>query len=432
MEPARSRRLALALVFILLALSAGIVFAKRSGTDYRVYSNDFNVYYFASRQILAGHGPYDTGLGPWTPYLYTPLLAELMAPLALAPLPAAAYLWYLINLASFIVAVRMAVSLTELNKARASNTGGPPPVLHKYVVGIGASIILGRFILDSFAMGQVNLLITCLAIGHVDLYSRNRKGLSALALALACVLKITPLVFLIYHLFRARWKYVMGTGLLTVAIGLASFAVLGTGAVEGMSMFYSRTIRNGQGFDLSFSGNQSLRGAESRILHQSDEQSRKTTDPWSAALSGALVLFAGWKLISEGRNTTSNDSGAIPEGIAAAPFFCLAVMSSPLGWKNHFVILLLPIAILIRQAVTWRAEVRTSAAPFGRISIPALGAIVALVCFDLTSPILIGNHLSEWADSHSVVFLATLAIYSITLAWRSTLRPAVSSAGART
>src|SRR4030095_12947082 len=100
---------AFALLFLFIA--GGFYFARRSGADPHHYENDFNVYYFASHEVIEGRDPYQNSLGEWTPYLYLPLLAELIIPLALMPLPAAAYFWFLVSASSLIVAAWMSATL---------------------------------------------------------------------------------------------------------------------------------------------------------------------------------------------------------------------------------------------------------------------------------------------------------------------------------
>src|SRR2546426_10384184 len=95
------------LALVICVLASGIFFARKSGTNPEVYSNDFNVYYHAAREVIAGRDPYQRSLGDWTPYIYLPLLAELMVPLALLPLPVASYLWFLISAASMVSAAWM-------------------------------------------------------------------------------------------------------------------------------------------------------------------------------------------------------------------------------------------------------------------------------------------------------------------------------------
>jgi hypothetical protein len=396
----------LAVVFIVLALAAGVYFAKRSGGDYKTYSNDFNVYYFASRQVLSGRSPYEARLGAWTPYLYPPLLAELMMPLALVPLPVAAYIWYLVNLVALASGAAMSASLACFGQPSKDRPWmfGKDSFLPQYVAGIGCAIVLGRFALDCFAMGQVNPIVTFLAIAHVYFYARDRKGLSAAALAFACVLKITPLLFIIYHLARGRIRYAVVCSALIGSVALVSFAALGGSATTAAGAFYHQTIQNGQGFDLSFSGNQSLRGAEARLFGESGEQSRKTTDPLVAGLSVGFLLVAAWKTRAVG------NKGALNEAVVAAPFFCLLVMLSPLSWKNHFVMLLLPVAILICWATTGKREGWKSSLLAILKSAPGAVVVVVFVAFDLTSPVIIGKAGAEWADSHSIVFAATLLI----------------------
>src|SRR5687767_9835785 len=97
----------LKLLLILAVLFGGIYFASRSGSNPNEYKNDFNVFYFASQEIIAGRTPYDNSLGAWTPYLYPPLLAELLVPIAWLPLPIAAYLWFLFGASALLSALKM-------------------------------------------------------------------------------------------------------------------------------------------------------------------------------------------------------------------------------------------------------------------------------------------------------------------------------------
>src|SRR5215813_10156093 len=124
-------------------LAAGFFFARRSGSDFTAYSNDFNVYYFAAREILSGRDPYQYRLGLWTPYLYPPVLAELITPLALLPLPVAAFIWFVISAISIALAAHLASILSrevfaEHGQDRAEQVSTPPG--RDIVVGLVALI----------------------------------------------------------------------------------------------------------------------------------------------------------------------------------------------------------------------------------------------------------------------------------------------------
>src|SRR5918999_785830 len=112
--------------FLFIALlGSGILFARNSGSDPQKYSNDFNVYYFASTEVIEGRDPYQNSLGSWTPYLYPPLLAELLIPLALVPLPVAAFFWYLIGAAAIAAAAWMSADMSVKTAAKLTPVESP-------------------------------------------------------------------------------------------------------------------------------------------------------------------------------------------------------------------------------------------------------------------------------------------------------------------
>jgi len=93
-----------------------------------------------------------------------------------------------------------------------------------------------------------------------------------------------------------------------------------------------------------------------------------------------------------------------------APFFCCMVLLSPLSWKAHFVILILPIANLL---------FRTNGSTRSRFLIAAT-LIAAFALFNLTSPRVVGLAAAEWADVHSLVFGggAIIFVASVAIALR--------------
>jgi alpha-1,2-mannosyltransferase len=391
-------------VLALLVLVSGFYFAGLSGSDPLVYSNDFNVFYHAAREVLAGRDPYQSLLAGWTPYLYPPLLAVSLTLLAVFPLPVAAYVWFLISAVSAISAAWMSAKLAydaEQPSDASENPDDHPGQRGRILpplVAVCSVAIVARFVLDNFSLGQVNPLIAALAAAHVYLYSRNKKTASALMLAIAVSIKLTPLVLLGYHIARRRWKFsAMSLGLVLAVFAL-SFLPFGAQAPEALGIFVNRTIQNQQGYDLAYAGNQSLRGAmarlrpESRALdHEVGESSRRPSDPVTLMISFALLVVG----MAAARRARS-------EVVAAAPFVCCLVLLSPLSWKAHFVVLLLPVATLVADAARARGTRR-------EILIAVLA--VVFVLFNLTSPAVVGLRAAEWADAHSLVFVGALLVF---------------------
>lgn len=394
----------LKLLLVLAVMLCGIYFASRSGANPDQYKNDFNVYYFAAQEILEGRTPYDNSLGAWTPYLYPPLLAELLAPFAWLPLPVAAYLWFLINAFSLFVALRMSARLAcrDEQEFRVPPSGGSldkgrfrlKAGLQTFTPAITLFVLL-RFVLDNFDYGQVNITVAALAVAHLYFYSKDKKIASAVVLIFAASIKITPLVFLLYHLAKGRVKFAAACVALMIAATVLSFAPFGSRAPEAFHTFVNRTIKNEQGFNFAFHGNQSLRGAIERLKGNVEARDPSSAMAMIVGLAFlALAFFVAFKTQSE--------------IAAAAPFFCLSVLLSPLSWKQHFVILMLPIALLVHEALR-QAEPRVK-----RFALATLTITFAL--FNLTSPKIIGVAAAEWCDAHSLVFIGAVLVLFATSA----------------
>lgn len=385
------------IVLVAGALSSGLYFARKSGTNPEVYSNDFNVYYHAAREVIAGRDPYQRSLGDWTPYIYPPLLAELMVPFALLPLPVAAYFWFLISAASMVGAAWMSARLGTQSRERESGLkrGVPEASSWRDVIAAVAVAVVLRFVLDTFDLGQVNAAVTTLAVAHVYLYARGRKALSAVALVIAVSIKLTPALLLVYHVAKLRLKFALACVALIVSINALSFLPFGASGVDAFRVFMSRTAKNEQGYDFAYSGNQSLRGAIARLTHRanessSDSESREPAEAITLLISIVLLAFAIFAAVR-----------AQNELAAAAPVFCCIVLLSPLSWKAHYVILLLPVARLVSLMKTPRKARYVIAAALA----------VSFALFNLTSPRVIGLAAAEWADAHSLVLSGALLIF---------------------
>ncbi|MFL6216158.1 MAG: glycosyltransferase family 87 protein [Blastocatellia bacterium] len=424
----RARRAGVALA-IVAVLASGVYFARQSGTNPQKYENDFNVFYFAASEVLDGRDPYQEVLHAWTPYLYPPVLAELMMPMALLSLPAAAYLWFLINLAAAVAAARMAAALSDIEQVdgstpsrasrprfRANETNRfvtwiTERVNHRSLIAWLVGIILLRFILDNFKLGQVNLIIAMLAVAHVYCYATNRRRWAAAAIALAIAIKLTPALLLVYHLARRRWLYATACGLCAGALIAVSFLPFGARASETFGVFFNRTVRNQQGFDLAYGGNQSLRGFVARLTTDSTtiehpQVSETPTDGSVREPSSRLTLALAAILLAVAVGAAVL---ARTDMAAAAPFFALMVMLSPLSWKAHFVILILPVAFIAGRALYESSQ--------GRKRLLVAVLIVLFVLSNLTSRNLFGDGFAAWCDVRSLVLAAAFVAY-VTAVWQ--------------
>jgi len=269
-----------------------------------------------------------------------------------------------------------------------------------------------RFILDNFKLGQVNLIITALAVAHVYCYATNRRRWSVAVFALAAAIKLTPLLLLAYHLAKRRWRFAAACAACSGLLMAASFLPFGARASETFKVFFNRTVRNQQGFDLAYGGNQSLRGFVARWTDetQAAEHPQVSDTPSEAAVrqpsSGLTLAIAAILLVV----ALAAAAVARTEVAAAAPFFCCMVMLSPLSWKAHFVILILPVAFIIHCALEESSIIRK------RLLLAALIAVFALS--NLTSKNLFGERFAAWTDARSLVLAAAFIVY-VAAVWQA-------------
>jgi hypothetical protein len=396
----------LKLFLIFAVLLGGIYFAQRSGANPQEYKNDFNVYYFAAREVFAGRTPYDNSLGEWTPYLYPPLLADVLAPFTLMPLPFVAYLWFLLNALSLFVALQMSVRLVspdsitlqdrEKNSQQTLSMQSQITRLFRLKAGqqtfpaVLTLLVLLRFVLDNFDYGQVNLLVSALAVAHIYFWIKGKKLPSAIVLALAVSIKITPILLLAFHLAKLRLKFSLACLALIAATTIISFAPFGSQAGNAFNQFYLRTVANGQGFNLAYHGNQSLQGAIERASGNT-----QVMNPSGLHIKAVAIVFLAIAFFAAIIRQN--------ELAASLPFFCLIVLLSPLSWKQHFVILILPIAFLIGKVAREQAPLAKN------LLLATLYSVFAL--FNLTSPKIIGIAAAEWCDQHSLIFAGAFILY---------------------
>jgi alpha-1,2-mannosyltransferase len=303
-----------------------------------------------------------------------------LVPLALLPLPIAAYVWFILNAVSILLALLAATRVSVESGSRSM----------QWAPALLGMAILARFILDNFEWGQINPLVVMLATCHVFLFVRQKKLAAALVLALAVSLKLTPAILLLYHLARKRVRFTLLCGVFIIGITSLSFAPFGNRAVESFHRFVERTIQNQHGFDLSYSGNQSLRGFLSRLCNEPLEAARLTWTPTSLLGSAFLVLLC----VAAARRTTD-------EASAASLFFCLWLIVSPLTWKAHYVGLLLPAVYLVRRALEPEAGMKAA-------SWFVIGLV--LVTFNLTSLRIIGQDGAYWVEQHSLILAGCVLV----------------------
>jgi alpha-1,2-mannosyltransferase len=186
----------------------------------------------------------------------------------------------------------------------------------------------------SIAMGQANGLVMLALALALWAVARERWGLVGVALGVAAVLKLSPVLLLVYLFVRGR-RRPMWTGIAT-ALGL-----VGAAAIVG---------RPGQIFDWAFdvapsvskgtiSGyNQSIVGAFARLSGSTvDFMVRSVPGSWYlvAYAVWAVALFALWRM----------RRGRPFDGLELAIVLLVVLVAGPLTWDHYMTWALLPLTL---------------------------------------------------------------------------------------
>lgn len=161
------------------------------------YSCDLFIYELASKDILAGKDAYSIGYVDGFHYYYSTLFAILIYPLALLPAYLGNHLWYCLNV-FFLYRISLLVSryfnlsvLTQKQKLLF--------FLLVFIFGL-------RFLLFNFRTQQITFCILYLTLEGLQFIFSGKKITGALLIALGINIKIMPVVFLPYLLYRREFK----------------------------------------------------------------------------------------------------------------------------------------------------------------------------------------------------------------------------------
>lgn len=282
----------------------------------RTYYGDFDNYFSAALSL-------NTGAPLPQRYLYPPLWASVLAPLtALGEEWTFAFAW-LLNIASTVLCFILL-----------------PPVLERYgfsrPLAIAATVVFGAVnvpILRTLAYAQINMHVLAAILATLYWYPRHRLA-SALALALAVNLKISPLVLALPFLWAAdiRWTAMFVASL--VGIGAIPAVAYGPGPYANL-LDNLRTIEQANGLTFRDVSIDSFVRATGRAIEVNLDV---LIWPAKIALAAACLTIAA---VHARLRTFAPASDGTSVHSAMPAMLILMVMVSPLVWEHHPVFLAL-------------------------------------------------------------------------------------------
>ena len=301
-------------------------------------ADDFQDYLFAAQQIATGGDPYANFVRnhvPWdwslsSGYLYPPAFAVTLIPLTWVSNDLAVRIWL------FLIQAAVVASLLIVYR-----TVGRPS--RTELLAMIAVLTTFFPLANTVLAGTMNSLLLLLLTAAWACWLRRRDVAGGVLVGTAAVFKLFPAALLPYLAWRRHWKLLAAatvTGLAGIALGLAVTSL-------DHNIYYFREMLPHLAAGTGYRENQSLAGVAARICDPTTTNAGGSAG-WCGRLidwPAVLVLLAiVWRMTSR----------ASRSGLE----FALAVTALPLissvTWSFPLVILILPIALLIRHALSGR------------------------------------------------------------------------------
>ncbi len=174
---------------------------------------DFRVYYESAWLLLHGGNPYYGILSTTFPLNYPPPFLLFIWPLGLFPREIAGPIWNILSVTAVLLTIFLTLRMISSR------------VYWQALISFAILFTIPFFpVKFNLGNGQINHILLLLVALSFYLYSRGRKSLSAVSLAIATSIKFAPVVFLIYFIAKGDRRFIVRyIGTLLVLFGLPIF-----------------------------------------------------------------------------------------------------------------------------------------------------------------------------------------------------------------
>jgi|GEM_PF-1354352 len=281
-----------------------------------------------------------------------------------------------------------------------------------------------RVFISDLSHGNINLIIGVLIAVAMLCSYQEKDFLAGLAIGLAAVLKVTPVLFVPYFVYKRRWLSLSGS-----FVGILLFVWLVPGLILGFDfnkeltiawykqmvhpfltgkpVSYIQTIYMNQSFTglfyrllsdtVAMAANAGRGYCELKINLFSFEQQTVSLIVRIASISVLACLVAFCRTPRHERKHLGN------LGEFALVFLAMMFLSER-SWKHHYVLLILAHGFLLYFLIIMR--------PTGwRKWVPLSSLIVAVFCHSLISDSTLGHYRSNIAEAYGVYLLGGISLF---------------------
>jgi len=264
---------------------------------------DMIPYVNAAKAVASGQNPYTSIFG----YMYPPLLADLMAWLLPAGMPAISAGFHIILVMSGLIIVAGSIVMLDL---------------HATLIGpISMLLLYSQAIQEGIVMGNVSLIAAALIVASGLLITKYKSPMtSGILLAAGAYIKVMPAIFVVYLFLR--WYFIREKALLITAVTAVVFSAIGLllpHTLEYLQMNMSGSFTDiyfGRGSNFSWFGYMSWFGIHLPL--------------WVLMAAGGILTFITAQSVSSVR-------------LGWAGISCAALVASPVVWNHTWSMAVLPV-----------------------------------------------------------------------------------------
>lgn len=316
---------------------------------YRKGMNDFRVVHRAATRVLHQENLYDFDDGHYL-YKYSPSFAVLVAPLGLFPLSVAKLIWMLGMCICLFFIMRWSKKMIMGDKS-------PPAYLYLFTL-----LFTSRFWVREMWLGQTDLLMLVFIFLFISCTDRGRGLLAGFFLALAVIIKPTPLIFVPYLLYKRKVKPVVSLAVASIALTFLPSFVYGISGNLGLLSGWKTVMSVSSPPLLASDVNQSLFGFFYRFLTSTPFHVNILNLSYTVVnvmiYASALGLFLFLLLLNRRSESVRNGLVNRKECIEYSLLLIFMTLFSPLGWFQNYCSSVLAFMLLIYYVLKTRFEDR--------------------------------------------------------------------------
>jgi Glycosyltransferase family 87 len=269
-------------------------------------------------------------------YIYPPLLADMLIPLAFLRLSSAEHVWLLLNLTFVLITALILARLIAPNQ------------IWRFWPPLFVALLLFRPTLDCLLWGQITILLVLLGAAGLYFYSERMTFPAALMFAMMTVIKITPAIVLIPLLAFRDWKQLRSFAMVLAALLLSIYFLNGGELLRQYAEHVVPSMSTGVVSVL----NKNLGTALQIAWQRSDDgPALSSISLIGKLLSLAVICYAGWL------SRYTPESNSTRKTTVLMLFFLLGCCLAPIAWRHAYVLAAPALALLVARA--WKGSMTT-------------------------------------------------------------------------